>query len=286
MKKIFGELNLTWPKIIIGAILIGVYCGAIQLVPALHNTSLTDINVTFEVWILFGIIIILNSKSAKESALKCLVFFLISQPLIYLVQDVVNKSHLFTTYYRNWVIWTVGCVPMGFLGYFMKKDKWWGLVILTPIMGLLGICLMKYLSATIFSFPRHLATVIFCIATLIIYPLCIFENKRIKIAGVVISSLIIIAAVVINIINPPVYSTEILLNSEKNNFDDTYHAYLVDSKYGYLHIEYEPVIDSYSVHAELKKAGNTEFVIESPEGEKKVYEIKIERDTFKVKPKE
>ena len=286
MKKIFGELNLSWPKIIIGAILIGVYCGAIQLVPALHNTSLTDINVTFEVWILFGILIIMNSNSAKESALKCFVFFLISQPLIYLVQDLVNKSQLFHTYYRNWVIWTIGCVPMGFFGYFMKKDKWWGLVILTPIMGLLGLSLMQYLSATIFSFPRHLATVIFCIATLIIYPLFIFENKKIKIAGAIISSLIIIVAVVINIIKPPVYDTEILLNSEKNNFDDTYHTYLVDSKYGELNIEYEPVIDSYSVHAKLKKAGSTEFVIESPEGEKKVYEIDIERDTFKVKPKE
>ena len=228
----------------------------------------------------------MNSNSAKESALKCFVFFLISQPLIYLVQDLVNKSQLFHTYYRNWVIWTIGCVPMGFFGYFMKKDKWWGLVILTPIMGLLGLSLMQYLSATIFSFPRHLATAIFCLATLIIYPLCIFNNKKIKITGLIINSLIIIAAIAINIANPPVYSTDILFNNENNIFDDTYDVYLVDSKYGDVHIEYEPSIESYTVHAELKKAGSTEFIIESPEGEKKVYEIDIERDTFKVKPKE
>ena len=94
MKKIFGELNITWPKIIIFAILIGIYSGIIAMVPAAKDTSFTDLTVTFEVWILFGILIITNSKSAKDSALKCFVFFLISQPLIYLVQDVINHSKL------------------------------------------------------------------------------------------------------------------------------------------------------------------------------------------------
>ncbi len=133
MKKIFGELNITWPKIIIFAIFIGIYSGIIAMVPAAKDTSFTDLTVTFEVWILFGILIITNSKSAKDSALKCFIFFLISQPLIYLVQDVVNHSKLFLTYYKNWIPLTIATLPMGFIGYYMKKDKWWGLVILTPM---------------------------------------------------------------------------------------------------------------------------------------------------------
>ena len=133
MKKIFGELNLTWPKIIILAIIIGIYSGIIAMVPVAKDTSFTDLTVTFEVWILFGILIITNSKSTKDSALKCFVFFLISQPLIYLVQDVVNHSKLFLTYYKNWIPLTIATLPMGFIGYYMKKDKWWGLVILTPM---------------------------------------------------------------------------------------------------------------------------------------------------------
>ena len=65
----------------------------------------------------------MNSKSAKESALKCFIFFLISQPLIYLFQDIVTGKHLFITYYRYWFMWTIACVPMGYIGYYMKKDK-------------------------------------------------------------------------------------------------------------------------------------------------------------------
>ena len=37
------------------------------------------------------------------------------------------------------------------------------------------------------------------------------------------------------------------------------------------------------VHAEFKKAGKTEFVLESPSGEKKKFEIIIKRDRYKVK---
>ena len=153
MKKIFGELNITWPKIIIFAIFIGIYSGIIAMVPVAKDTSFTDLTVTFEVWILFGILIITNSKSAKDSALKCFIFFLISQPLIYLVQDVVNHSKLFLTYYKNWIPWTIATLPMGFIGYYMKKDKWWGLVILTPILLMLGDHYSKYLANTMFSFP-------------------------------------------------------------------------------------------------------------------------------------
>ena len=91
IKKIFGEINITWLKLIISAIMIGIYTALMALIPTLKYTSFHDITVTFEVWILFGIIIIMNSKSAVDSALKCFVFFLISQPLVYLIQVPFNS---------------------------------------------------------------------------------------------------------------------------------------------------------------------------------------------------
>ena len=103
---------------------------------------------------------------------------------------------------------------MGFIGYYMKKDKWWGLLILTPILILLGEEFGEYLSKVIFSFPRHLLTTIFCLVTLIIYPLVIFKNKKIKITGEIISGIIIVVISVLCFINPPVYSTDILSSGE------------------------------------------------------------------------
>ena len=285
MKKIFGGINLTWPKVIIMAVLAGVYTATMAMLPIARNTSFHDIAVTFEVWILFGIFIIMNSKSAKDSALKCLVFFAISQPLVYLVQDVINGSQLFKTYYRFWIGWTIGCVPMGFIGYYMKKDKWWGLLILTPIMGLLGCMYAGYLSQLMFSFPRHILTVIFCIVTLLMYPLAIFKEKKIRITGLIINILIIIVCTACCLIKPPVYNTTIFLSGEEYQFDDSYKAYLKDSKYGDLSIKYDEGIESYMLNAEFKKSGKTEIILESPTGEKTTYELKIERDKFDYKLK-
>ena len=101
MRKLFGGINLTWKKLIIFAVIAAIYTAIVASIPALKYTSLTTLVATFEVWILFGIIIIMNSKSSKESALKCFVFFLISQPLVYLVQDVIKNSNLFSTYSSN-----------------------------------------------------------------------------------------------------------------------------------------------------------------------------------------
>ena len=153
IKKLFGGINLTWKKLIIFAIIAGVYTAVMAMLPVARNTSFADITISFEVWILFGILIIMNSKSAKDSALKCFVFFLISQPLVYLIQDLVNCSNLFLTYYRFWVVWTICTIPMGFFGYFMKKDKWWGLLILAPMLVFLGIHYSGFLGETMYYFP-------------------------------------------------------------------------------------------------------------------------------------
>ena len=285
MKKLFGGINLTWPKLIIMSIIAGIYTGVIAMIPLANDTSFSDLKVTFEVWIFLGIFIIMNSKSPKDSALKCFVFFLISQPLVYLVQDIVNHSNLFFTYYRFWVVWTIATIPMGFIGYYMKKDKWWGLLILAPMLLFVGEEYAGYLSKTMFSFPRHLLTTIFCISSLIVYPLAIFKNKIAKIGGVIISGIIIVLMAVLCIINPSIYSTEILANGEKYQFDDTYNVYLVDSKYGDLSIKYEDGVEDWFVHADFKKSGKTEFVLESPDGKKTVFDISIRRDTYTINKK-
>lgn len=170
IKKLFGGINLTWPKLIIFAVIAGVFTAVMAILPATDNTSFRDITVTFEVWILFGILIITNSKSAIDSALKCFVFFLISQPLVYLIQVPFSSMGFgIFQYYKYWFIWTILTFPMGLIGYFMKKDKWWGLLILTPILLLLGGHLYNYIRETIFNFPFHLLTALFCFVTLLLY---------------------------------------------------------------------------------------------------------------------
>ncbi|MCR5608803.1 MAG: hypothetical protein K6G26_07035 [Lachnospiraceae bacterium] len=281
LKKLFGGIDLTWKKVIIASIIAGVYTAIMAIVPALQYTSFNTIAVTFEVWILLGIIIIMNSKSNKDAALKCFVFFLISQPLVYLIQVPFSWQHwgLFG-YYKFWFIWTILCLPMGYIGYYMKKNKWWGLLILLPMISLTLEQYAAYLSYFIFSYPRYILISIFCAAAAIIYPIAIFDNKKIRIAGVSISALLIIIITVFRLVNPFVYSTDLLLSGEEYTFDDTYKVYFDDEKYGDLSIKYEDGLECWKVHAEIKRDGKTTFTLESPEGEKREFSVDIKRDTY------
>ncbi|MCR5061452.1 MAG: hypothetical protein K6A80_10625 [Saccharofermentans sp.] len=286
MEKVFGSLKITWPKLIIFAVVTGVYTGVMASLPITKDTSFADISITFECWILFGIIIIVNSTKPLESALKCFVFFLISQPLVYLVEVPFNPLgwEIFQ-YYPPWFVWTLLTLPMGFVGYFMRHDKWYSLVILTPMLAFLGYHYSMFLRETYSFFPNHLLTTIFCLATLIIYPLFIFKNKKLKIAGIVISILIIIGGSILALsMGKDVYNTTLLVESGKLEvtFDDTYNVYLEDESYGKVFIVYEENIESYMVNAELIKTGDTKLILEAPDGSRKVFDLTIERNSYQI----
>lgn len=287
IKKIFGGIDLNWKKLIIFAIIAGVYTAIMAMLPIAKNTSFADITISFEVWILFGIIIIMNSKSAKDSALKCFIFFLISQPLVYLIQDIINHSKLFLTYYRFWVIWTICTIPMGFIGYFMKKDKWWGLAILTPMLIFLGVHYSGFLGETLFYFPFHLLSTLFCAVTLLLYPICIFNNKKVRITGIIISLIILIVMTFISFTNNTTYNTTLLVSDSETGevFDDSYKVYLENEKIGKVNIEYDESLEDYKINAEFKRAGKTNLVLEDSNGNKKIYEIDVKRNTYNITKK-
>ena len=103
--KLFGGLNMSWLSVILFAVGAALLTFAVLMIPAFENTSVRRIGETVEVWILFAVIIMSNCKKPLESALKTFVFFLISQPLIYLLQVPFSWMGwgLFQ-YYKYWFI--------------------------------------------------------------------------------------------------------------------------------------------------------------------------------------
>ena len=283
LKKLFGGINLTWPKLIIAAVIAGVFTAVMALIPALHYTSFHTITATFEVWVLFGLIVVLNSKSNKDAALKSFVFFLISQPLVYLIQVPFNQLgwQLFG-YYRTWFIWTLLCFPMGFIGYYMKKDKWWGYLILLPMLVLTAESFMGYFSDFLFSSPRYILISLFCATAMILYPVAIFENRKIRVFGAAVGGAAVLALTLLCLLKPPVYSTEIMGSGEEYRFDDSYTVYLADEKLGNVEIRYVDGLEDYMVHAEFRHAGDTVLTLESPTGEKTEFKLHVERNTYEI----
>jgi hypothetical protein len=289
MKKLFGELEISWKALIIFAVICGVITGVIAMIPALDGTSFENISITFECWILFAIIIIINSKSPLDSALKTFVFFLISQPLVYLVQVPVSPLGFgIFTYYRGWFIWTLFTFPMAWIGHYMKKDKWWGLLILTPMLAFLGIHYAGFMGKMLAYFPLQLLSVLFCAVTLIIYPLFIFKDKKIRIAGVIISIIILIAGSAYGIAtrSSHYYSTSLLSSGSETSgieFDDSYSVSLEDESFGDVRIGYEEGIESYMVYATFKKMGDTAIILQAPDGTRYVYDITVGDETYDIK---
>ena len=283
LRKAFGGINLTWPKLILAAVIAGVFTAAMAIIPALHYTSFNAITVTFEVWILFGILIIMNSKSNLDSALKCFVFFLISQPLVYLLQVPFSwQGWGLFGYYKYWFIWTVLCLPMGFIGYYLKKGKWWGYLILLPMILLTAYSYFTYFSDFLFSRPRYILISLFCICAMILYPVAIFENKKIRGVGTAVSAAAIVCVTILCLLNPPVYSTEIMGSGDECEFDDTYSVSLSDNSYGGVEIRCIESIEVFMVHADFRRAGKTILTLEAPNGEKTYYDLSIERDRYEI----
>ena len=48
IRKLFGGINLTWPKVIVSAVIAGVFTAAMAIIPGLQDTSFHTITVSFE----------------------------------------------------------------------------------------------------------------------------------------------------------------------------------------------------------------------------------------------
>ena len=289
MKKLFGGLSFSWGRLILFAVICGVYTGLTTLMPFARDTSIQDISISFEWWILFAILIIVNSENPLDSALKAFVFFLISQPLVYLVQVPFHADGFGVfRYYPNWFRWTLLTFPMAFVGYYMKKDKWWGLLILAPMLVFLGYHYMGFLREAISFFPNHLLSAIFCAATLILYPLGIFRDRKLRLAGLALSLTILLFFSVLGLrdAGSNAYETDLLLSGGETagmEFDDSWNVSLEDASFGTVSIRREDAIDSFLVHASLTRTGSTRLILRSPAGESFVYDLEIQRHSFEIR---
>lgn len=168
MKKLsaaFGTLSMTWPVVCAFAAIIGIYVGVINQIPILYDTSFRDIAVSYEWWVLFAVLIVSNCKNAKEAGLKCLVFFLISQPVIFLVElPSIGLDKVLYYYTKIWLPITLLTLPGGAIAFYAKKQNALGAVVLSignTIVALMGV---SYFLKLYSAFPRHLLTVVSCAA--------------------------------------------------------------------------------------------------------------------------
>ena len=168
-------------------------------------------------------------------------------------------------------------------------------IIIGVIVGLLTSSLPLTIHGIIYSFPRHLISLILILSTAIIYPLAIFNisytvisliiqkifnNKKIKYTGLAISITSIIVFSIIAFSTNPYYETVLKCSTESFYYDDTYKIYLEDEKYGKINVEYNEELNTYCMNVEFHTTGETKLVIDDQKGNVNKYDLTIGKNTF------
>ena len=198
MKKLFFGIEMKWRRVIAFAAAAGVVTGILMQLHALDGTSFQNIGISYEAWILFAVIICMNCEKPWEAAVKTFVFFLISQPLVYLTMW--PEYHRFPwEYYRFWGIMTVLTLPGGFIAWHVKKKNVLSALILSVACVFLAYLGVDYLRRMLYDFPHHLLTVLFCFAAaaLLIPVLLPGKRERLIAGGVTLAATAVIAATVL-----------------------------------------------------------------------------------------
>lgn len=187
--KIFGGLNMSWRNLIIFAVISGVVTGLIALLVP-DGSSFRQIAVTFEAWIVLAIVVVVNCGTPLDAACKTFVYFLISQPLVYLVQVPFNSMgfRLFGYYYPYWFYWTLATFPGAYIAWYIKKDNIPAALILSVALAGLIFLGTGYLKSTLGSFPKFLVSTLFCFGSVPLLILVILKGKtpRLTAAGIAV----------------------------------------------------------------------------------------------------
>lgn len=261
-KKYFGEYEMTWARVLIFAVITAVITAVLNLIPALSDTSFQDIAIVIDCWILFAMFIIMNCKTWKEASIKTFVFFLVSQPLIYLIEVPFDSMgwQLFN-YYGHWFRMTVLTLPGAAIAFLVKKKNWISVAILSVATGYLACAAAEYFYIIIWRFPHHLLSCIFCIALSLFFIFAFLDEKKHRLTALAVFAVILIAAA---IIGKPVTAADIEL-------PDGEWTYTVKDD-SIVSIE---TIDGNSFKFKSKSEGSTNVIFENSDGSITEYYVTV-----------
>ena len=266
--RLYGGLPMTWPVVLLSAVGAAAVTALFLIVPAFQNTSFQRMGVTLEAWVFFAVLIMANCRKPLESACKTFVFFLVSQPLIYLIQVPFSwQGWGLFGYYRYWFLLTLLTFPAAWIGWYIKKRNWLSLLILSPALCLLTYDCVYASQTAAKHFPRLLVTAVFCLAQVLLYLAAFTENRRQKWIGFLVP----LAAVLILLSAGP----RLELNSTQFLPGDpvlTEEAGITVEDSGFASVSVERTGPDSMVRVQTSRYGETAFTIQDGEN---VYRYKL-----------
>ncbi|MGX8698359.1 MAG: hypothetical protein ACSW8F_00310 [bacterium] len=261
LKKLYGGLPMRWPAVLLLAVGTAVLTALFLLLPIFKSTSFAQMGSTMEAWVFFAVLIMANCRKPLEAAVKTFVFFLVSQPLIYLFQVPFSPMgwRLFG-YYPYWFLLTLLTFPAAFVGWYITKRNWLSLVILAPVLLLLAAMGAGYWGTLLRHFPRMLLGVVVSFGQMVLYVLAFTESRWQKLTGLALS----LAAVLLLLFVSP----ELDLNATQFLPDDpvlTEQAEVVQEEGEEIVVSIASTGESSMVRIQATRYGTTAFTIRDGE---------------------
>ena len=282
LKKLFGGIRMTWPCLVIFAVISGLVTGLVALLVP-DGSSFRQIAVTFEAWIVLAIIVVVNCEKPLEAAFKTFVYFLISQPLVYLVQVPFNSMGfgLFGYYYPYWFWWTVATFPGGFIAWYIKRDDWLAALILSVALAGLVLFGAGYLKSLITDPPKYLVATLFCFGSVPLLIIAILHKRNPRLIATGISVLALAVTIFLMVRNGSIsnaYEVNIGLDEKVYPVTEGWTAALEDPDNGTVTLT--PPDDFFGPMCEVKiKDINkpTGVILTDPDGKQYILPLKIEK---------
>ena len=278
---------MTWPRLIIFAVISGIVTALIaMLVP--DGCSVKQIAVTFEAWIVLAIIIVVNCEKPLEAACKTFVYFLISQPLVYLIQvPFVEDGWGLFRFYGYWFCWTLATFPVAYIAWYIKRDDWIGAVIHSVALVALIWFGTGYLKQLIGNFPQYLLATLFCFGMVPVLILAVHRQKAARLIASVIAAAALFVFGILTFAgnNPNAYSFSIGLDENQYPVSEGWTAELEDPENGTVELRNGEGVISPAVYLEFKDyTKNTNVILRDPDGNAWPLPIEITKDgnTLKI----
>lgn len=273
LDKLFGGVPMSWTHVVIYAVAAAVITAVFLIVPVFADTSFERMGVNLEAWVLLGVLMMTNCRSPKEAAVKTFVFFLISQPLIYLLQVPFSwQGWGLFRYYPYWFLLTLLTIPVAYIGWYITKKNWLSLLILYPVLSFLGLTFFEAVRGCMTRFPHLLVTALFCVMQIVLYVLAFLPDPRQKIIGLLIP---VTAFVIMTFMTPQVdlQATETLPDSP--SFSEAVTVEVADTDICMVEIH---SASEGRVYIYAHKYGTTEFTVTDGETVKK-YSVEVYSDS-------
>ena len=270
--RLFGALPMSWLTVVLFAVGAAALTAVFLVVPVFKNTSFERMGVYLEAWVFFAVLIMANCKKPLESACKTFVFFLISQPLIYLFQ--VPFSWMgwgIFRYYKQWFILTLLTFPAAYAGWYITRRNWLSALILAPALALLGWTGWECAQTCLRHFPQMLFATLFCLAQIILYAAAFLPGEK-KLVGLAVP---VIAAVILALT-----SRELGLNASVFLPDGpvlTESAAVVMEEDGGITVSVENTGEDSMVRVQADRFGAADFRIQDGENEY-LYTVEVYED--------